>query len=92
MIVMSLSHWEGLFASTTKPARPSRSGFSFCVAGNTGASSALHWRRRGRLEPPAPLTEPPVAEEGPNLAPAPFVRIGPGFFCSSDGTPAPLAR
>jgi hypothetical protein len=46
MMVMSLSRWEGLFASTAKPARPSRSGFLFCGRGTCVAVPTLSWRRR----------------------------------------------
>src|SRR5262249_42936286 len=77
-----LAHWGGTCLphdQLQSRHRHSRRLF-FCARGTPALACALSWRRRRRLEPPAPLTEPPVAEEGPNLAPAPFVRIGPGLF------------
>src|SRR5262249_9121911 len=63
--------------TTSKPARPSRSGFSFAVG--EGAASALWWRRRASVRPSKPRAADPSPSQGTDkLAPS-HDAIGRGF-------------
>jgi hypothetical protein len=52
---------------------------------NTGATAALHWRRRKSARPPDPCAEPPrrLVKATTNWPRPHSVSIGPGLFCTS---------